>query len=108
MAWNRAPKVVIYNPLFWFALILALVIDVTDYLFLIGYGIPPLLWAIDIVGSGILYFFMGPLAIVGLVDLVPIIGFIPTFSILVLVHFIGMPGSSRKSTRKLSSKKRGK
>jgi hypothetical protein len=66
---------------------LALFVDILDYIPL-GYLTPGLFQAADLISAFIFYFLIGPLAVIGLVDLVPIVGLFPTFTALVIGRFV--------------------
>ena len=69
------------------ALPLAIFVDILDYIPL-GYLTPGLFQIADIISAFIFYFLIGPLAVVGLVDLVPVVGLLPTFTGLVIARLI--------------------
>jgi len=69
------------------ALPLAIFVDILDYIPL-GYLTPGLFQLADIISAFIFYVLIGPLAIVGLVDLVPIVGLLPTFTGLVIARLV--------------------
>ena len=69
------------------ALPLAIFVDALDYIPL-GYLTPGLFQLADIISAFIFYFLIGPLAVVGLVDLVPIVGLLPTFTGLVIARLV--------------------
>lgn len=66
---------------------LAVFVDILDYIPL-GYLTPGLFQLADIISAFIFYVLIGPLAVVGLADLIPIVGLFPTFTALVIARFV--------------------
>jgi len=62
---------------FWFALVVALVLDAVDYV--VGW-IPIFGDVLDVFGVVILYKLIGPVAVLGIAELVPALDFLPIFT----------------------------
>jgi len=62
---------------FWIAVVIALGLDIVDFF---GAWIPIIGDVLDIVGVGILFYLTGPTALLGLLELIPLVDFLPTFT----------------------------
>jgi hypothetical protein len=73
---------------------IAVFLDALDYI-PVTYLFPGLLQFADVISSIFMFFLIGPLSFVGLVDLVPVLGLAPTFTILVIVRYAVYVGTKK-------------
>lgn len=65
------------NMKFWLALVIAIGLDIADFF---GGWIPIVGDVLDVVGVGILLFLIGSAALLGALELIPLVDFLPMFT----------------------------